>query len=129
MDEDGDPKNVVSLINKLGTILSRCTEDGNWSPDHPDDAEEFRRLAGKMEAASGKLKQEYVAMDARASFLKNNETQLKTTADALNTQLNEIEQCDPADAITAFSWAQYSYNAALKMGNSILSQSLMDYMR
>ena len=32
---------------------------------------------------------------------------------------------DLADAITSFSWAQYCYNAALKMGNSILSESLM----
>ena len=33
-----------------------------------------------------------------------------------------------ADAISAFLWAQYSYNAALKVGNSILGQSLMDYL-
>ena len=49
-------------------------------------------------------------------------------ANELNEQILEIEQVDMADAITEFSWAQYCYNAALKVGNSILSQSLIDYM-
>jgi flagellar hook-associated protein 3 FlgL len=48
--------------------------------------------------------------------------------DTLNEQFLDIEQCDLADAITSFSWAQYCYNAALKVGNQILSQSLIDYM-
>ena len=33
-----------------------------------------------------------------------------------------------ADAITGLSWQQYCYNAALKIGNQLLSQSLIDYM-
>ena len=44
-------------------------------------------------------------------------------------QILAIEQCDLADAITSFSWAQYSYNAALKMGNSILSETQRKYYR
>ena len=39
-----------------------------------------------------------------------------------------MEDADPAEAISAFSWAQYCYNSALKVGNSILSESLMDYL-
>ena len=35
---------------------------------------------------------------------------------------------DLADAITEMMWAQYSYNAALRIGNQILSQSLIDYL-
>ena len=40
-----------------------------------------------------------------------------------------IEDVDDAEAISAFLWASYSYNAALRVGNSVLSQSLMDYMQ
>ena len=39
-----------------------------------------------------------------------------------------IEDVDLADAITSYSWAQYCYNVSIKVGNSILSQSLMDYI-
>ena len=33
-----------------------------------------------------------------------------------------------AEAITEFSWAQYAYNAALKIGTSILTPSFIDFM-
>lgn len=127
VDQDGDPKNVVSIIQRMGTILSNCSDDGHWAS--PDEQEEFARLAEKFEKASAKFKESYVEMDAQTQFLKKNETQLKATAATLNEQILGIEQCDLVDAIMSFSWAQYSYNAALKMGNSILSQSLMDYLQ
>ena len=33
-----------------------------------------------------------------------------------------------ADALTTFAYAQYTYNAALRVGNQVLSQSFIDYM-
>ena len=51
------------------------------------------------------------------------------TNDLTKEQVLAIEDVDPADAITAYSWAQYCYNAALKVGNSILSESLMDFLQ
>jgi flagellar hook-associated protein 3 FlgL len=125
-DEDGDPKNIVCLIKQMGELLSNCDQNGNWA--NSDDANTFDRLISKFQTASSELKSAYVQLDTKASFLENNNSQLETTADTLNEQFLEIEQCDLADAITSFSWAQYCYNAALKVGNSILSQSLMDYL-
>ena len=46
----------------------------------------------------------------------------------MNEQILDVEQIDLADAITAFSWDQFCYNSALKVGNQLLSQSLLDYM-
>ena len=46
----------------------------------------------------------------------------------LQEQYSALEDVDMADAITSFVWAQYCYNAALKAGNSVLSESLMDYL-
>ena len=43
-------------------------------------------------------------------------------------QILSVEQIDMADAITEFSWQQYCYNAALKVGNQLLGQTLIDYM-
>lgn len=67
-------------------------------------------------------------LSAEAEFLKDNLDRLEDTSDNLNEQFLGLEQCDLADAITSFAWAQYCYNAALKVGNSILSESLMDYI-
>ena len=36
---------------------------------------------------------------------------------------------EAAKAITDYSYAQYVYNAALKVGTSILSPSLLDFMK
>jgi flagellar hook-associated protein 3 FlgL len=126
-DEDGDSQNIACIIKRMGTLLSKCdATTGEW--ENSDAEAEYERLMGKLETASANLKSAYVQLDTKASFLENNSTQLETKADTLNEQFLDIEQCDLADAITAFSWAQYCYNAALKVGNDILSQSLIDYM-
>ena len=60
--------------------------------------------------------------------MKDNQKQLQNTSYAMQEQIAGMENVDPADAIMSYSWAQYCYNSALKVGNSILSQSLMDFM-
>ena len=127
-DEDGDPKNIATLIYRMGTLLTNCDENtGAWASD--EDREDFRRLIGKFETSATELKKNHVALTTKADYLAKNQALLEDTAYTLNEQILEIEQCDLADAITSFSWAQYCYNAALKMGNSILSESLMDYIQ
>ena len=48
--------------------------------------------------------------------------------DTLQEQFLGMEDVNPAAAISDFMYARYCYDTALKVGNSILSQSLMDYM-
>lgn len=127
-DEDGMPNNVISILKRMGTILSRCEEDGNWSKAHPDDQAEMEKLFSKLSDVSNKLSDKHVEMDTQAAFLKTNQEQLENTAYTLNEQIVGLEQVDLAEAISSFSWAQYCYNAALKVGNGILSETLMDFM-
>ncbi len=128
MDEDGDPKNLVMLTKKLGEIFSNCDPDsGAFVPASDEDV--ANRLTDKLEAALSDLTVEYVALDTEATFLKTNTERLTSTKDTLNEQITQIEDMEGADAITSFAWANYCYNAALKIGNSILSQSLIDYMQ
>lgn len=125
-DADGDPQNIVCMIDRMGTILQNCDADGNFASDA--DKQEFQRLSEKFEPAMSTFSAKYTELDARANFLKENHKQLQQTSYNMQEQIQELEKVDPADAIMAYSWAQYSYNAALKVGNSILSQSLMDYI-
>lgn len=124
-DADGDPKNIVSIVKQMGDILNKV-KDGKLSQSDYDD---LFRLTGKFEDAADNLKIAHDDMDARSSTLKNNLGLLEGNMDDLVEQYAEIEDVDDADAISAFLWASYSYNAALRVGNSILSQSLMDYMQ
>lgn len=126
-NDDGIPKNIVSILSRMGEILSNCSEEtGQWGSDA--EQEEFKKLSEQFTASATELKKYHVNMSTQATYLQNNQKILEDTAYTLNEQIVNVEQCDLADAITSFSWAQYCYNAALKMGNSLLSESLMDYI-
>ena len=127
LDEDGDPKNVISLVNEMGKILTDgVTEDGGFK--NPADRTRLERLAKKFEKAAGRLNSKHVEMDTRKGFLDTNQKQLEATATSLQEQFLGLEDADLAEAISSFSWAKYCYDTSLKVGNSILSQSLMDYL-
>lgn len=125
LDEDGDPKNIYSLVQKMKDIAERVKDGENWTDA---DYDEFKNLVGKMEIASSEFKVEYTNMDAGTTKLKNNLALLEDNFYNLQEQYSALEDVDMADAITSFVWAQYCYNAALKAGNSVLSESLMDYL-
>lgn len=122
-DADGDPKNIVSLVKKMAKI---CTEGAGQLSN--EEYAELNRLTGKFEDAAAELHTRHDEMDADTTKLKNNLALLEDSFYTLQEQYSGIEDVDMADSIISFVWAQYCYNAALKVGNSILSQSLMDYM-
>lgn len=126
-DEDGDPKNAIAIIQELGNILSRCDKDtGEWATG--EDKAAALRLQGKLDAAMGEVTATWSELSSRSSFLSTNEEQLTSETDTLKAQRDSMEMVDPADAISVMMWAQYAYSSALKIGNSVLSQSLIDYM-
>lgn len=127
VDEDGEPKNMVTLMYRLGEIAGRCSaEDGEYASD--EDRENADVYTKKMMAAMDKVGENHVDLSTRVSYLKSNEEILTTAWDNMNETRSSIEEVDPAMAIQEMSYANYCYSAALKIGNSILSQSLMDYI-
>ena len=89
----------------------------------------YKRQVKKLERASSEFKTEFTNMSAGTQKLENNVELLEDNFYNLQEQYADIEDVDMADAITSFVWAQYCYNAALKVGNSVLSESLMDYLK
>lgn len=125
LDEDGDPKNIYSLVQKMTQISNSVPEGSDWGEGVWD---EFDRLVGKLETASSNFKTEFTNMAASTTKLENNEKLLEDNFYNLQEQYAALEDVDMVDSITSFIWAQYCYNAALKVGNSVLSESLMDYL-
>jgi len=124
-DADGDPKNIYSLVQKMKEIAGRASDGADWSEA---DYEEFNGLVKKLAAGSSEFKTAYTNMDAGTTKLKNNLALLEENFYNLQEQYADIEDADMVESISSFVWAQYCYNAALKVGNSILSESLMDYL-
>lgn len=122
------PNNLASILQEMGEIYANCDqESGNFAS--VDDQHRAEALEIQLRDKLNNLHSGFVELDTRATYLKSNEERLTSLDDSLNTQITSLEDVDPADAITALMWGQYSYNAALRIGTSILSQSLIDYMR
>lgn len=126
LDEEGDPKNVYSIVQRLKEISESVPEGGSWGDGVYD---QFHRLVGKLETAADKFKTQFTNQSAATTKLENNVGLLEDNVYNLKEQYSNLEDVNMADAITSFIWAEYCYNAALKVGNSILSQSLMDYLQ
>lgn len=127
LDEDGDPKNIVMIMKRIGELFSNSDPDsGAWA--QPGDEEEAMRLMNKLSDAHHRTTEAYTEIETRAHFLQENQTRLETQGDYLQEERVNLEQVDLADAITEFSWDYYCYSAALKVGTQLLSQTLLDYM-
>ncbi len=132
VDEDGEPVNLAVIMRKLGVLANNCDPDtGDYSDDSETNAElkDYAcDLAGRLQLAIDRVSEKHVELDGQASYLQTNLSQLESTSLTLNEQIVDLEDVDAADAITEMMYAQYCYNAALKIGTDILSESLIDYM-
>ena len=68
-------------------------------------------------------------LGTRTEFLTTTKDRLETSEINLATQIDNVVNVDMAEAIMNFSWAQYAYNASLKVGNNILTPSFIDFMK
>lgn len=127
LDDDGDPKNMASLMLRLADVFEGYDPDSKtWTNGTEEDA---NRLVNKFLDSKEAVIDKHSELASEAEFLDTNSTQLESNFDALNTELNSIEQADPVDAITELVWAQTCYSAALQVGVNVIPQSLMDYLK
>ena len=82
-----------------------------------------------FEGGRNKVLEQVTVLGTQTEFLTATKERLESTDIRLSTQIDNIVNVDMAGAITDFSWAQYAYNAALKVGNNILTPSFIDFMR
>ncbi len=132
VDEDGDSLNMVTLMRELGEIGQNIDpKSGLFSADPEENKQIAARadtLTLKLRTCLDKVSEKHVELTARTGYLKSNLKQLNDSWEALNTQRADIEDINEALAIQEMSYANTCYQAALKIGNSLLSQSLIDYM-
>ena len=124
----GKDNNVVMVIKELGEIFKNSDiETGSYANGEKDRtrADELLDLLHKTIRAS---QDQHTQLSADAKYLQTNLKQLETNKSELDKQIVDVEDLDMAEAISNMNWAQYCYNAALRIGTNILSQSLIDYM-
>lgn len=118
-DENGNSNNVVVLLGQLANVLEQEKFDEN----------EYNVLMSKFDECVDQITDFESTLGTKQNFLEGTVTRLEQYNDAINNRVVDLEQVDMAEAISTYTWMGYAYNAALKVGTDIVSNSLLDYMK
>lgn len=117
-DGEGDPKNMVLLAGMVADTLEK----------EPFDYQRYKDLVGKFEDGRNDLLSEVTILGTQTEFLTTTKERLENNKIQIAEDYDNVVNVDMAEAIMDFSWAQYVYNASLKVGNNILTPSFIDFM-
>lgn len=117
--EAGVDKNIVNLLGQVADELEK---------PELDDAK-IKELTNQFDISKNEMLDFVTVLGTKSKFLEETESRLTDNKLTLNEKIVSLENVDLSEAITNYSWSQFAYNAALKVGNSILSQSFIDFMR
>jgi flagellar hook-associated protein 3 FlgL len=118
-DAEGISNNVIVLAGQLADALEADTFD----------ADAYGKLMNKFKDLGTDVLKEVTNLGVKSEFLNTTKDRLENNDISLQEQMLKVEGIDPAEAITDYMWNQYAYNAALKVGTSILSPSFIDFMK
>ena len=117
--EGGISNNIIVLIGKMADTLEADTFN----------AGEFEKYWTRLSDKSDDLQDQFTKIGAKGQLLTATTTKLENEKENIEIQYKDAMGVEAAKAITDYSYAQYVYNAALKVGTSILSPSLLDFMK
>ncbi len=120
-DETAGGDNKKNMILLMGEISNKLAAE-------EFDYEGYRELLGTFDGQRNNVLQNVTTLGTKTEFLTTTKERLETNEINLTTQIDNVVNIDMAEAIMNFSWAQYAYNAALKVGNNILTPSFIDFM-
>ena len=113
------PNDLYSLIGEMKEQF----RDPGYS------LENITPYIGKFEEQKKQVLVNLTDIGAKTNYLDFLKVRNDDSLFNLNEKLVEVELADPTEAITEFMMQRYSYNAALSMGNKILENSFIDFMK
>ena len=118
-DNEGMPNNLYTLIGKIKDELE--------SPDFS--MEIINPYIEKYEEQKKQVLVGITDLGSKTNYLEFLKLRNEDNQFNLNEKILEVEYVDPAESIVDFIMQRYSYNAALSMGNKILDNSFIDFMK
>lgn len=116
---DGTDKNLITLMGKLAQEFEK--------PELDQDA--IKKLTDSFDISRNKVIDKITSIGTLSNFLTTTENRLIDNRLNLNEKIVSIENVDMEKAISNYEWAKFAYNAALKVGTSILQPSFIDFMK
>lgn len=118
-EDDGISNNIIVLMGQMADML----EADDFDRDNFEKA--WMRVSEKTE----ELQDQFTKIGAKGQLLDATTSKLETEKLNIETQYKDALGIEASKAITDYSYANYVYNAALKVGTSILTPSLLDFMK
>lgn len=116
-DVDGISKNLYTLIGNIKTKLDN------------DDLGDIDKYIEKFETQKKEVLVEITNIGSNTNYLDYLKFRNEDNQYNINEKMLEVEKVNSAEAIVDFKMQEYSYNAALSMGNKILQNSFIDFMK
>lgn len=116
--EDQTPKNLIVLAGQMADVLEADTFD----------RDAYEKLWDQFQEGTENVQDTLTEIGTKSELLTNTQSRLKTESISIQEQYNNEVGIDSAEAIMNYSWASYAYNSALKVGTSIISPSLLDFI-
>jgi flagellar hook-associated protein 3 FlgL len=121
LDSEGNPvpNNLYTLIGKMKDMLR--------SDDYS--LEKITPFIDEFEEQKNQVLVSITDIGSKTNYLDFLKLRNEDNQYNLNEKLVEVEKVDNAEAIVDFKMQEFSYNAALSMGNKILQNSFIDFMK
>ncbi len=92
------------------------------------DSEAYSELWEHFRERGETVSDQFAKLGAKTQLLEATKERLTKEKDNIYEQYKSTIGIEEEEAITNYSWAQYAYNVALKIGTSIIGPSLLDFM-
>lgn len=116
--EDGTSKNIIVLAGQMAELLEADEFD----------REAYEKLWDQFQESTVSVQDAVTEIGTKTELLTNTQSRLETEAISIQEQYNNEVGIESSEAIMNYSWASYAYNSALKVGTSIISPSLLDFI-
>lgn len=113
-------RNLVDLCGELARVMEL--------PDDQFTYEEYAIYWDEFTDGANDLRDQFAALGTKTQLLTATKSRLENEKLAIQTQYDDAVGINPAEAIMNYSWANYAYNSALKVGASLITPSLLDFM-
>lgn len=113
-------RNLVDLCGEMARVMSL--------PEGEFTYEGYAMYWDEFTDGANKLRDQYAALGTKTQLLTATKSRLENEKLAIQTQYDDAVGIEPAEAIMNSSWANYAYNSALKVGASLITPSLLDFI-
>lgn len=117
-------KNLIALTGQMADLLENST-DADWSTTGFN---QFNAMRNQYQESYNTAVDAQATLGIQSNYLDTTLERYKDMDVSFQEQITDVEYVDDAAAISEYMYTQYAYNAALRVGNSILSSTLLDFL-